>query len=321
MSAPQDEDEVAGGEAPTFFVRPSDNIYSYFMFISPTESKKHHGCTWDIVMAYILVGLNFFMQAVLVWMVYEAIVSANVSWQNGIMQLKGHQLFATKSVLIDDEPMDLMAISELIKGYKDLEVIGKFQNSIEAKKFVDSNKVDLIILDVEMPELNGLNFIKSIENVEHIILISSNSNYAAESYDYSVTDYIVKPLSKERFSSAISKVKEVSESIKTSSDRDFAFVKDGTKIVRIDFNEILFIEALADYVQINTVDDRYTVLATMKSMQANLPQNDFFRVHRSYIVRKDKIKIIEDNMILMDKKNIPISRSAKQEFFNTFNFL
>jgi DNA-binding LytR/AlgR family response regulator len=217
--------------------------------------------------------------------------------------------------------MDLMAISELIKGYKDLEVIGKFQNSIEAKKFVDSNNVDLIILDVEMPELNGLNFIKSIENVEHIILISSNSNYAAESYDYSVTDYIVKPLSKERFSSAISKVKEVSESIKTSSDRDFAFVKDGTKIVRIDFNEILFIEALADYVQINTVDDRYTVLATMKSMQANLPQNDFFRVHRSYIVRKDKIKIIEDNMILMDKKNIPISRSAKQEFFNTFNFL
>jgi DNA-binding LytR/AlgR family response regulator len=217
--------------------------------------------------------------------------------------------------------MDLMAISELIKGYKDLEVTGKFQNSIEAKKFVDSNKVDLIILDVEMPELNGLNFIKSIENVEHIILISSNSNYAAESYDYSVTDYIVKPLSKERFSSAISKVKEVSESIKTSSDRDFAFVKDGTKIVRIDFNEILFIEALADYVQINTVDDRYTVLATMKSMQANLPQNDFFRVHRSYIVRKDKIKIIEDNMILMEKKNIPISRSAKQEFFNTFNFL
>jgi DNA-binding LytR/AlgR family response regulator len=226
-----------------------------------------------------------------------------------------------KCVLIDDEPMDLMAISELIKGYKDLEVIGKFQNSIEAKKFVDSNNVDLIILDVEMPELNGLNFIKSIENVEHIILISSNSNYAAESYDYSVTDYIVKPLSKERFSSAISKVKEVSESIKTSSDRDFAFVKDGTKIVRIDFNEILFIEALADYVQINTIDDRYTVLATMKSMQANLPQNDFFRVHRSYIVRKDKIKIIEDNMILMDKKNIPISRSAKQEFFNTFNFL
>jgi DNA-binding LytR/AlgR family response regulator len=226
-----------------------------------------------------------------------------------------------KCVLIDDEPMDLMAISELIKGYKELEVIGKFQNSVEAKEFVNSNKVDLIILDVEMPELNGLNFIKSIENVEHIILISSNRNYAAESYDYSVTDYIVKPLSKERFSSAISKVKEVDASIKTSSDRDFAFVKDGTKIVRIDFNEILFIEALADYVQINTVDDRYTVLATMKSMQANLPHNDFFRVHRSYIVRKDKIKIIEDNMILMEKKNIPISRSAKQEFFNTFNFL
>jgi len=93
----QDEDEVTAEEAPTFFVRPSDNIYSYFMFISPTESKKHDGCTWDIVMAYILVCLNFFMQTVLVWMVYESIVSANISWQNGIMELKGHQLFDTGS--------------------------------------------------------------------------------------------------------------------------------------------------------------------------------------------------------------------------------
>lgn len=226
-----------------------------------------------------------------------------------------------KCVLIDDEPMDLLALSELMKSYNGFEVVGSFKSSIEAKKFVNKNKVDLIVLDVEMPKLNGLDFIKSIKNVEHIILISSNKTYAADSYEFNVTDYIVKPVSKSRLKQAIEKVKQVDESIKTSTNRDFAFVKDGTKIIRIEFNEILFIEALADYVQINTLEGRYTVLATMKSMQANLPEDDFFRVHRSYIVRKDKIKIIEDNMILMDQKNIPISRSAKQEFFNTFNFL
>lgn len=93
MANVQDEDELAQGELPTFFVRPSDNVYSYFMFVQPTESKKHPGCSWDVVMAYILVGMNFFMQTVLVWMVYEAIVSANISWQNGILELKGHALF------------------------------------------------------------------------------------------------------------------------------------------------------------------------------------------------------------------------------------
>lgn len=226
-----------------------------------------------------------------------------------------------KCVLIDDEAMDLMALSELMKSYDGFEVVGSFQNPIEARGFVNKNKVDLIVLDVEMPELNGLDFIKSIKNVEHVILISSNKTYAADSYDFNVTDYIVKPVSKPRLTQAIDRVRQVAESIKTSSNKDFAFVKDGTKIIRIDFKEILFIEALADYVQINTTEGRHTVLATMKSMQANLPEDDFFRVHRSYIVRKDKIKVIEDNMILMEQKNIPISRSAKQEFFNTFNFL
>ncbi len=226
-----------------------------------------------------------------------------------------------KCVLIDDEPMDLMALSELMSAYNDVEIVGKFQNSIEAKDFVINNKVDILVLDVEMPELNGLDFIKSIKNVEHVILISSNKTYAADSYDYNVTDYIVKPVQKSRLDQAVDKVKQFDESIKTSSNRDFAFVKDGTKIIRIDFKEILFIEALADYVQINTTQGRYTVLATMKSMQANLPEDDFFRIHRSYIVRKDKIRVIEDNMILMENKNIPISRSSKQEFFGTFNFL
>lgn len=224
-------------------------------------------------------------------------------------------------VLVDDEPMDLLALKELMKGYKDVNVIGHFHDPQEAKVFTDANKVDLLVIDVEMPELNGIDFIKSVDDVPHVILISSNKNYAAESYDYNVSDYILKPITKDRLDQSIEKLQNIEESIKMDASQDFAFVKDGNKIIRIEFSEVLFIEALADYVQINTIQGRYTVLSTMKSMQSKLPKDDFFRVHRSFIVRKDKIRIIEDNLILMEGKNIPISRSVKQDFFNTFKFL
>ena len=146
-----------------------------------------------------------------------------------------------KCVLIDDEPMDLMALSELMSSYKEMDIVGKFHNPIEAKEFVIKNKVDIIVLDVEMPELNGLDFIKSIKNVEHVILISSNKTYAADSYDYNVTDYIVKPIHKKRLDQAVDKVKQFDDSIKTSSDRDFAFVKDvGKKRKRYNTFKIVF---------------------------------------------------------------------------------
>jgi DNA-binding LytR/AlgR family response regulator len=224
-------------------------------------------------------------------------------------------------VLVDDEPMDLLALKELMKSFENVNIIGDFLNPVEALEFTKTNKVELLVLDVEMPTLNGIEFIKSVNNVPHVILISSNKNYAAESYDYNVTDYIVKPVSKERLGQSIQKLRSIDDSIKMDESQDFAFVKDGNKIVRIDFSEVLFIEALADYVQINSIDSKVTVLSTMKSMQSKLPRNDFFRVHRSFIVRKDKIKVIEDNLVIMKGKNIPISRSVKQEFFNTFKFL
>lgn len=235
------------------------------------------------------------------------------------------KIHAMNCVIVDDEMMDLLAVKELLKAYEDVKVIGFFQDPIEAKSFTEGNKVDLLVLDVEMPGLNGIDFVKKIDSVEHIILISSNKEYAAESYDYNVSDYIIKPASKDRLDKAIEKIRAINESVKVGTSEDkgeqAAYVRDGNKIVRINYKDIIFVEALADYVQINTVDARYTVLSTMKSLSAKLPQDDFYRVHRSFIVRIDKIKTIEDGMIVMDKKNIPISRSAKQEFFNTFNFL
>lgn len=224
-------------------------------------------------------------------------------------------------VIVDDELMDLTILKELLKSYPDIEVTGAFQNPQEALDFSQTTKVDVLILDIEMPGISGIDFVKSLDAVPHIIFISSNRFYAAESYDYNILDYIVKPLSKDRLTKAIDKLKEVEKSVDVSDGKDFAYVRDGSKIVRIDFSKVLFIEALADYVQINTEEGRYTVLSTMKSLLSKLPKKDFYRVHRSFIIRKDKIKIIEDSLIIMGDKSIPISRSVKQEFFNSLDFL
>lgn len=226
-----------------------------------------------------------------------------------------------KCIVVDDEPMDLLVLKELLSSDKRIESLECFQDPIKAREYVKNNTVDIIFLDIEMPKLNGIEFISEIDGVRHIVLVSSNKEYAAEAYNYDVSDYIVKPVKKERLNKALDKVFEIADSLKSSIDQDFAFVKDGSKIIRVDFKDILFIEALADYVQINTAEEKHTVLATMKSMQNSLPQKDFYRVHRSFIIRKDKIKVIEDNLIPMKGKNIPISRSAKQDFFASFNFL
>lgn len=226
-----------------------------------------------------------------------------------------------KCVIVDDEPMDLMVLNELLSDDARVEIVKSFNNPIEAKKFLSTNEVDVVFLDMEMPELNGLDFISDLTGVKHVVVVSSNNVYAADAYNFDVSDYIVKPVEKDRLKKAVDKVVEISESLKSSLEDDFAFVKDGSKIIRVDFKDILFIEALADYVQINTETAKYTVLGTMKSLAASLPERDFYRVHRSFIIRKDKIKVIEDNMIPMKGKNIPISRSAKQAFFASFNFL
>lgn len=228
---------------------------------------------------------------------------------------------AMKCVIVDDEPMDLMVLNELLSDDGRVEIIKSFNNPIEAKKFLSTNEVDVVFLDIEMPELNGLDFISDLTGVKHVVVVSSNNVYAADAYNFDVSDYIVKPVEKDRLKKAVDKVIEISESLQSSLEDDFAFVKDGSKIIRVDFKEILFVEALADYVQINTETAKYTVLGTMKSLVASLPERDFYRVHRSFIIRKDKIKVIEDNMIPMKGKNIPISRSAKQAFFASFNFL
>lgn len=199
-------------------------------------------------------------------------------------------------------------------------MIGTFKTAEEALVFLKDHKTDLIFLDIILEGMSGMDFIQQLTSVPHVIIISAKANFAAEAFNYDVVDFIVKPISFDRFLHALNKVKKFSESV-SSAEKDFFFVKQQTKLVQIFFNDIIYIEALADYVNIHTAQKRFTILSTMKAMESQLPSNDFMRVHRSFIVRLDKIREIEENTIALDGKLIPVSRYSKEDLIKRINLI
>ncbi len=224
-----------------------------------------------------------------------------------------------KCIVVDDDILSRKIAEECIKKTEYLDLKESFSNAIDAIKYLKSNKIDLIFLDVEMPEISGLEMLEQLKTVPQIVLITSKRDYAVEAFEYDVTDYIVKPFDYERFKKAALKAKQNHEAEQAlSSDEDDFFVKKDGKLIKLNLSEIIYVEALADYVNIHlskttvTSTERLTVLSTMKSVEAKLPVKDFARVHRSYIVRLDKIKsLVENNLIIADK-SIPVSRSNKE---------
>jgi DNA-binding LytR/AlgR family response regulator len=171
-----------------------------------------------------------------------------------------------------------------------------------------------------MKGMSGLDLIRKLQHVPYVVIISSKPEYAAEAFNYDVVDYIVKPISFERFEKAILKVKKISENLKPSN-KEFFFIKQDNKMIQLLYKEITYVEALSDYVIIYCGQKRYTILSTMKAVENQLPNNDFMRVHRSFIVRLDKIKEIEENTVSVEGKLIPISRSNKDSFLKKINLI
>ena len=173
-----------------------------------------------------------------------------------------------------------------------------------------------------MPEMSGIEFIREFKEKPQIILISSKKEYAAEAFDFNITDYIVKPAAYARFLKAAEKALEIEESIKVNDDnKKELYIKKDSRLIKIDCKDVLYIEALSDYVNIYTTTVRYTVLSTMKGIEAKLPLKEFARIHRSYIIRLDKIKAIEDGAVIINEQTIPISNSYKKDFINVLNIL
>lgn len=229
-----------------------------------------------------------------------------------------------KCLVVDDDALSREIVEDLVKANPSLELVGSCDSAMQAFNYLQENEVDIIFLDVEMPEMSGIELIKNIDVLPQVVLITSHTEYALESYEYNVTDFIAKPIQPARFLKAIEKVKknmQTEETFGTSSNSDTIFIKTDSRLVQIDRSNILFIEALGNYVNVYTNGGRYTILSTMKEIETKLTAPDFTRVHRSYIVRLDKIEVIEDNYIVINEKQINIGKVYKESLHKQLNLL
>jgi len=226
-------------------------------------------------------------------------------------------------MIVDDDIMSRNIIKHFVENTDFLTLTHSCTSGVEAINILKKEDIDILYLDVEMPEMTGLQLLDVLDKPVEVILITSAKDYAVEAFEYKVTDYLVKPIEYSRFLKASLKAKENLENqVRLQQDGvDHFYIKADSKMVKIKFEDLLYIEALADYVIINTVVNKYIVHATMKGLEQKLPPHDFIRVHRSYIVNFNKIDSIEDLSIVIDKKTIPIGASYKESFMNRLNFL
>ncbi len=225
-----------------------------------------------------------------------------------------------KCIVIDDEPLALKLMSNYVNKHENLKLVGNYLDPIKALHEIENIEVDLIFLDIQMPQLSGIQFLKILNNRIPIILTTAYDEYALESYDFQVIDYLLKPFNYERFSKAIDKFKafNISKEIeeKPPSHREeiatSIFVKSGHKTIRIELNTVHFMESKGDYLYIFTNGNITKTLENLKDIMQRLSPN-FLRCHRSFIVNMDLVDYIENNRITMGDNFIPISRAYLSE--------
>jgi len=231
-------------------------------------------------------------------------------------------------IVIDDDKVSRLLIEKYVKKTEGLEFNGAYDNAIDAlNDMQNEHDIDLIFLDIEMPEMSGVEFIKTLQKLPQIIVISAKDKYALEAIEYDVVDYLLKPISYTRFFKAVEKARSrVKDADSESTAEDGIFIKSSSSsLVRLKYEDILWVEALENYVIINTFANKYTIHFTMKAIINKLPPKMFARVHRSYIVNLSKIEMIEDNAIIMkikgETKSIPIAKSYKEDLMNHINIM
>ncbi len=232
-----------------------------------------------------------------------------------------------KCLIIDDEPLASDLVESFAKKIPDLEVVRKINDPLEALNIINQGGIDLIFLDIEMPNINGVQFVKSLNTSPHVIFTTAYSDYALEGYELNVIDYLLKPFSFGRFLKAANKAIEsirknrsTNESEKqATSTEDFMFVKADKKITKIKFNDIYYIEAMQDYVRLFLKEDKITVHGTLKKVEEKLAPRQFIRVHRSYIISLNKIDEIVGNIVRIKGNEIPIGLNYKEKLEKAVN--
>ncbi len=223
-----------------------------------------------------------------------------------------------KVLLVDDEFLALNLLENFVNKIPNYELVGRTKNPIEALQILNSNTIDVLYLDIQMPGLSGINLLKSLKNKPLVIFTTAYQEHALEAFNLNAIDYLLKPFSFERFLQSVNKITELKGNLTTITNikSEFISIKSNGKIIKLNFNDILFIEGMREYVKFQCHDKSYLVLDRMKHIEKKLPKN-FIRTHKSFIIAKDKVSSLNGNLLEIKDYKIPISRERKKEVVNT----
>lgn len=221
-----------------------------------------------------------------------------------------------KCIITDDEPIARKGLRNYIDKVDFLTLIGECEDAIELNTMLKSIQPDLLFLDIEMPHISGLELLSGLQNPPKVIITSAYEQYAIKGYEFNVADYLLKPISFDRFLKAVNRIHDsVIKESKTDSE-EYIFVKSDKQLKKILLNDILFIESMENYILIQTLSSREIVYTTLKNMAESLSEQHFIQVHRSYIVNISHIKSIEGNLLNIHNHKIPVARNLREKVFN-----
>jgi DNA-binding LytR/AlgR family response regulator len=232
-----------------------------------------------------------------------------------------------KTLIVDDEPLAQNVIEQYAKKLPQLKIVDKCNDAICAHQALQNNHIDLIFLDINMPKLSGISFLKNLKNPPLVIFTTAYSEYALEGFELNALDYLKKPFSFDRFCKACFKAEELlrlkqadQNPEKMQEDKqDFFFVKSNKKTYKVKFSEICYVEGLGDYVQLHLTDQKIVANLSMKKMMEILPEKDFYRIHKSFIISLQKLELVEGNSVKINNKRLPIGNSYRQQFMEYVN--
>lgn len=218
------------------------------------------------------------------------------------------------SIVVDDSAIQRITITKLVNESTLLNLVGDFSNALEAKNCINNNRIDLIFLDIEMPLINGFDLLDGLKTKPQIIIITSKADYAVKAFEYEATDFLQKPIHRERFNKAIKKAVEL-HSLRYDNEEhgESIIIKSNLKKLKVLINKIKWIEAYGDYIKVVTDEESHLVLSTMKGFEKELPIGKFIRVHKSYIVNLDRVEKFNSKFAEIGNTKIPLSRNKKEE--------
>lgn len=221
-----------------------------------------------------------------------------------------------KCIITDDEPLARKGLREYVEDVDFLLLTGECENAMQLNTMLKSTQPDLLFLDIEMPRMSGLELLSTLQNPPKVIITSAYERYALKGYEFDVVDYLLKPISFDRFLKAVNKVHDLIEKELKSETDGYVFVKSDKQLIKILLKDILFIESLENYVIIYTESSKEIIYTTLKHIAESLPGEDFLQVHRSYIVNTGQVKAIEGNMLKIGTHKIPVARNLRDKVYN-----